>query len=218
VTSADAYCRELANKHYENFAVASWIVPAPLRLDLMRFYAFCRTTDDLGDESGSREAAFTGLARWREETEAFFAGEEPSHPVLVALRDTVDRHGLDAQPFLDLIAANVQDQTVLSYQTWPELLGYCMLSAAPVGRVVFAGGEPGDRSGRMPWISQGGPLDRAGAGAYMPLPLRRAGEITSCKSGAVELSFLFCVGFGAHQSKSFGGPVFRGHWRLRFDL
>jgi len=137
VTSADAYCRELANKHYENFAVASWIVPAPLRLDLMRFYAFCRTTDDLGDESGSREAAFTGLARWREETEAFFAGEEPSHPVLVALRDTVDRHGLDAQPFLDLIAANVQDQTVLSYQTWPELLGYCMLSAAPVGRVVL---------------------------------------------------------------------------------
>ena len=93
-----------------------------------------------------------------------------------------------------------------------------VLDAPPVGRVVFAGGEPGDRSGRMPWISQGGPLDRAGAGAYMPLPLRRAGEITSCKSGAVELAFLFCVGFGAHQSKSFGGPVFRGHWRLRFDL
>jgi len=106
VTSADAYCRDLANKHYENFAVASWIVPPPLRLDLMRFYAFCRTTDYLGDESGSREAALAGLLQWRQETEAFFAGAEPTHPVLVALRDTVDRHRLDAQPFLDLIAAN----------------------------------------------------------------------------------------------------------------
>ena len=113
----------------------------------MRFYAFCRTTDDLGDESGSRELALTGLARWREETEAFFAGNEPVHPVLIALRDTVDRHGLDAQPFLDLIAANVQDQTVLSYQTWPALLGYCMLSAAPVGRVVLKNLRSGRRRG-----------------------------------------------------------------------
>ena len=135
--SPDAYCRALAVRHYENFSVASWFVPARLRLDLMRFYAFCRTTDDLGDESASREAALGGLALWREETEAFFAGGKPAHPVLVALRETVDRHGLEAQPFLDLIAANVQDQTVLTYQTWPELLGYCMLSAAPVGRVVL---------------------------------------------------------------------------------
>lgn len=137
MTRADAYCRELAIKHYENFAVASWFVPPGIRLDLMRFYAFCRTTDDLGDESPSRESALAGLARWRGETEALFAGAEPSHPVLIALRETIKRHGLDAQPFLDLIAANVQDQTVLSYQTWPELLGYCMLSAAPVGRVVL---------------------------------------------------------------------------------
>lgn len=135
--SPDDYCRTLAAKHYENFAVASRIVPAPLRLDLMRFYAFCRTTDDLGDESASRESALARLAQWRTETEAFFAGAEPVHPVLLALRETVARHGLQAKPFLDLIAANVQDQTVLSYRTWPELLAYCMLSAAPVGRVVL---------------------------------------------------------------------------------
>ncbi len=135
--SADAYCRVLATRHYENFAVASRIVPAPLRLDLMRFYAFCRTTDDLGDESASRDSALARLERWRAETEAFFSGEEPVHPVLFALRETVARRGLDAQLFLDLIAANVQDQTVLSYRTWPELHAYCMLSAAPVGRVVL---------------------------------------------------------------------------------
>lgn len=135
--SPDDYCRTLTAKHYENFAVASRIVPAPLRLDLMRFYAFCRTTDDLGDESASRESALARLAQWRTETEAFFAGAEPVHPVLLALRETVARHGLQAKPFLDLIAANVQDQTVLSYRTWPELLAYCVLSAAPVGRVVL---------------------------------------------------------------------------------
>ena len=134
---ADAYCRELAIRHYENFSVASRFVPAALRADLMRFYAFCRTTDDFGDESPSREAAMDHLRRWRAETEALFAGSEPVHPVLIALRETIDKHGLDAQPFTDLIDANVQDQTVSSYSTWPELQAYCMLSAAPVGRVVL---------------------------------------------------------------------------------
>jgi squalene synthase HpnC len=134
---ADAHCRDLATRHYENFSVASRLVPGPLRADLMRFYAFCRTTDDFGDESPSREAALEYLGAWRVETEAMFSGAQPVHPVLTALRETVNKHGLDAQPFLDLIAANVQDQTVTSYSTWPELQGYCMLSAAPVGRVVL---------------------------------------------------------------------------------
>ena len=132
---ADAHCRDLALRHYENFSVASRFVPAPLRADLMRFYAFCRTTDDFGDESPSREAALEHLRAWRVETEAMFSGAQPVHPVLIALRETVNKHGLEPQPFLDLIAANVQDQTVTSYATWPELQGYCLLSAAPVGRV-----------------------------------------------------------------------------------
>lgn len=137
IDSADSYCRLLATRHYENFAVASKIVPGRIRLDLMRFYGFCRTTDDLGDESGSSEAALARLARWREETQAFFAGAAPVHPVLIALRETVEHYGLDKQPFLDLIAANEQDQRVHSYETWPQLEAYCMLSAAPVGRVVL---------------------------------------------------------------------------------
>ncbi len=134
---ADAYCRELATKHYENFSVASRFVPASQRSDLMRFYAFCRTTDDFGDESPSREVALDRLKQWREEVEAFFSGAQPEHPVLLALRETVRKHGLDAQPFLDLIAANVADQTVTAYAAWPDLQAYCMLSAAPVGRVVL---------------------------------------------------------------------------------
>lgn len=135
--SADAFCRTLAGSHYENFVVASKFVPAQLRLDLMRFYAFCRTTDDLGDESETKTAALARLTRWREETEAFFAGEPPVHPVFIALAQTVARRGLDKQPFLDLIAANEMDQRVSRYETWRELEAYCMLSAAPVGRVVL---------------------------------------------------------------------------------
>lgn len=137
VESADAYCRLLATRHYENFAVASKIVPGRIRLDLMRFYGFCRTTDDLGDESGSQEEALSRLARWRDETQAFFAGAAPVHPVLIALRETVAHYGLNERPFLDLIAANEQDQRVRAYRTWPQLEAYCMLSAAPVGRVVL---------------------------------------------------------------------------------
>lgn len=134
---ADAYCRMLASGHYENFVVASKIVPGRLRNDLMRFYAFCRTTDDLGDESSSKDQALRRLARWRDETEAVFAGEEAVHPVLFALHESIVHYKLEKKPFLDLIAANEQDQRILTYDTWPQLEQYCMLSAAPVGRVVL---------------------------------------------------------------------------------
>jgi squalene synthase HpnC len=135
--AADAYCKTLASGHYENFVVASKIVPGRLRLDLMRFYGFCRTTDDLGDESASREEALLRLRRWRDETEAFFSGEAAVHPVLIALRETVDHYRLDSKPFTDLIAANELDQRKFTYRDWAELHAYCMLSAAPVGRVVL---------------------------------------------------------------------------------
>ncbi len=137
IDSADEYCRILASRHYENFSVASKIVAPAVRLHLMRFYAFCRTTDDFGDESGSTHAALTRLAQWRDQTQRFFEGELPVHPVFIALRPTVDEFGLDRAPFLDLIAANEQDQQVFTYRNWPQLRAYCILSAAPVGRVVL---------------------------------------------------------------------------------
>jgi len=135
LAAADAYCRLLARRHYENFTVASRLLPAELRLDMARFYAYCRFTDDLGDESGDR--ARPRLERWWDEVRDLFAGGEPVHPVLVALADTVRRHGLPERPFLDLVEANLRDQEVTAYATWPDLLGYCAVSAAPVGRVVL---------------------------------------------------------------------------------
>jgi squalene synthase HpnC len=134
--AADAYCRMLTRRHYENFSVASRFVDADTRRDLTRIYAYCRTTDDLGDESPNG-SALVRLDRWRAEVEAFVNGTPPVHPVLVALAQTFEKHAMSAAPFLDLIAANVQDQYVTHYRTWDELERYCRLSAAPVGRMVL---------------------------------------------------------------------------------
>jgi squalene synthase HpnC len=134
--AADAYCRLRTSEHYENFIVASRLAPARVRLDLARIYAYCRITDDLGDESGTD--ALARLERWRGEVADMFGGAAPVHPVLVALRDTIARCHLTRRPFLDLIAANMQDQGVSAYEGWPDLQAYCALSAAPVGRMVLA--------------------------------------------------------------------------------
>ncbi|MBV8150410.1 MAG: squalene/phytoene synthase family protein, partial [Candidatus Eremiobacteraeota bacterium] len=135
LAAADAYCRFLAERHYENFTVASRLIAPSLRRDLARIYAYARTTDDLGDEN--QREALVRLQRWRDEVVALFAGHAPIHPVLIALRETIRERRLAQQPFLDLIAANVQDQSVTSYETWPQLEAYCRLSAAPVGRMVL---------------------------------------------------------------------------------
>jgi len=147
VRAADVYCRYLANQHYENFSVAGAFLPAELRLHLARIYAFCRTTDDLGDEShrsalggsyGGKPNAEARLMRWREMVDDLFDGDfRPIHPVLLSLSGTVERFALPRQPFVDLIAANLQDQRVATYKTWDDLRAYCMLSAAPVGRMVL---------------------------------------------------------------------------------
>jgi squalene synthase HpnC len=136
--AADTYCRFLTGSHYENFVVASALVPRETRVDLARIYAFCRVTDDLGDESGTREAAQNRLERWRDEVRALFAGTTPVHPVLAVLQETIERVRIPAQPFLDLIEANMLDQRVSHYRNWPELAAYCRFSAAPVGRMVLA--------------------------------------------------------------------------------
>ena len=139
---ARAYCRELAIAHDENFSVLSPLVPVGAREDVAAVYAFCRWADDLGDEAGGPGRALELLTWWRRELEALVAGEA-RHPVFVALRETFARHALDVQPFHDLITAFELDQTKSRYATWEELLGYCRLSANPVGRIALRVlGEP----------------------------------------------------------------------------
>ena len=137
VAAAEAFCRTVAARHYENFTVATRLVPPRLRQDLANVYAFARWADDLGDESSSPAAAAAALADWRDELEACFAGR-PRHPVFVALAGTARRGRLDPEPFADLITAFEQDQTQTRYRSREELLGYCRRSADPVGRIVLA--------------------------------------------------------------------------------
>ncbi|MFO0919817.1 MAG: squalene synthase HpnC [Planctomycetaceae bacterium] len=136
VAEADAYCRQLATSHYENFPVVSWLLPKELHQHFFNVYAFCRWADDLGDEAGDTRRALELLQWWREETERCYAGE-CVHPVFVALQPTIDEFQIPRQPFLDLISAFEQDQRVTEYETFDQLRDYCRRSADPVGRLVL---------------------------------------------------------------------------------
>lgn len=131
-----AYTRWLARSHYENFHVASFLLPRRLHQDFYNLYAFCRWADDLGDEIGDPQRSLELLEEWRLGLAAMYAGEA-RHPVFVALRTTVERFGMPQQPFADLIRAFAQDQTITRYQSWDQALEYCVYSANPVGRLVL---------------------------------------------------------------------------------
>ncbi|HYM12716.1 MAG TPA: squalene synthase HpnC [Bryobacterales bacterium] len=136
LTDSLRYTRWLARHHYENFHVVSFLLPRRLHQDFFNIYAFCRWADDLGDEIGDPKLSLQLLGWWREELGKMYRGEA-RHPVYVALRQTVGRHSLPEEPFRDLIRAFVQDQTVTRYQTYAQLLDYCVCSANPVGRLVL---------------------------------------------------------------------------------
>ncbi len=134
---ADAYCRWVAQSHYENFQIASFLLPRLLRRDFHNIYAYCRWSDDLGDEVGSRTQAQQLLAWWQEQLDLLFAGGLNRHPVMCALAGTLQRHALPKQPFVDLLSAFQQDQTKFRYESLEELTDYCRRSANPVGRLVL---------------------------------------------------------------------------------
>jgi squalene synthase HpnC len=133
---AQKYTRWLATHHYENFNVVSWLLPKALHQHFYNLYAYCRWADDLGDEVPNGSRALELLAWWEHELDACYEGK-PSHPVFVALRETVVAKDIPKQPFADLLKAFRQDQTVKRYANWEDVLGYCVYSANPVGRLVL---------------------------------------------------------------------------------
>jgi squalene synthase HpnC len=138
VTLAEArsYCRHLALTHYENFTVASLLLPRPLLRHFHHVYAYCRWSDDLADEAGGGAHALSLLRWWRREFLRCYDGQ-PRHPVLVALQETIREFNIPPKPFLDLLFAFEQDQLVKEYRTYEQLLGYCRHSANPVGHLVL---------------------------------------------------------------------------------
>ena len=133
---AERYTRWLATHHYENFNVVSWLLPRRLRQHFYNVYAYCRWADDLGDEVADPARALELLDDWDQELRDCYAGK-PSHPVFIALRQTIAACDIPIEPFSDLLVAFRQDQTVHRYPTWNGVLGYCRYSANPVGRLVL---------------------------------------------------------------------------------
>ena len=133
---AREYCARLARTHYENFSVASWFLPRRLRQHFFNVYAYCRISDDLGDEVGDTAASLELLDQWQRELDSCYDGS-PKHPVFVALAETVRQFDIPKHEFSDLLTAFRQDQTVTRFETFDDVLAYCHYSANPVGHLVL---------------------------------------------------------------------------------
>jgi len=141
---ARRYCRRLATSHYENFSVATWFLPKHLHQHFFNVYAYCRISDDLGDEVGDSRVSLALLDRWEQELDAAYSVLEGAanavgarHPVFVALAETIKSCSIPKHEFSDLLTAFRQDQTVVRYETFDDLLAYCKNSANPVGHLVL---------------------------------------------------------------------------------
>jgi len=132
------WCKQLATTHYENFHVATVFLPKKLRPHFYSVYAFCRTSDDLGDEVGDTRIATRLLAEWRGMLhECFEHPERSKHPVFVALQPTIRCCELPMELFDDLITAFEQDQVYTKHESLKTLEEYSRYSANPVGRLVL---------------------------------------------------------------------------------
>lgn len=134
--AAQRYCRSMARNHYENFIVGSVLVPRRYMQHLYNIYAFCRSSDDLADEIGDPVKSAEMLAQWREELKRCYEGSS-DHPVMVALKTTVDKFEIPPKLFEDLISAFEQDCKVTRYGSYSDVLEYCKCSANPVGRLFL---------------------------------------------------------------------------------
>jgi len=159
---AQQYCARLAHSHYENFSVVTWFLPKHLHQHFYNVYAYCRISDDLGDEVGDTRQSLELLDAWESELNATYLslveGEPknirqdveklqpgppahcqvtPRHPVFIALRETIRQFDIPRHEFADLLTAFRQDQTVTRYPSFEDLLGYCKNSANPVGHLVL---------------------------------------------------------------------------------
>jgi squalene synthase HpnC len=130
------YCRHLAQRHYENFTVASRLLPDRLRQHVCNIYAYCRWADDLADEIGDAGRSLDLLDWWQGLLRDCYRGQT-NHPVFIALSETIRAFNIPIEPFGDLLTAFRQDQQVTRYETIDELIEYCRCSANPVGRMIL---------------------------------------------------------------------------------
>jgi squalene synthase HpnC len=132
LTAAYEWCGRLARSHYENFTIASWLMPRAMRPHMHAIYAYARIADDFADVDKS----LVKLDEWESELDAAYAGA-PHHPVFVALADTARQFDIPREPFADLLRAFRSDVNFAGFDTIDDLLGYARYSANPVGRLVL---------------------------------------------------------------------------------
>ena len=140
LTAAYDHCARLARLHYENFPVASLLLPARMRPHIAAIYAFARTADDFADEPGRASGERLALLDdWQRRLDLVAGGGAPARgdDVFLALADTIERCELPVHLLSDLLSAFRQDVTVHRYATWNDVLDYCRRSANPVGRLVL---------------------------------------------------------------------------------
>jgi len=143
IETAYARCVRIAQQHYENFPVASRLLPGQLRPHVAAIYAFARIADDFADEGDRRPAARLALLDdWQTRLDAAAAGksiddETDASAIFAALSHTIDQFALEKPLFDDLLSAFRQDVTVNRYETWDDVFDYCRRSANPVGRLVL---------------------------------------------------------------------------------
>jgi squalene synthase HpnC len=136
-TRAYEYCEEFARAHHESYPVASHFVPSELRPHVIALYAFARAADDFADEPAYEGRRVEALDAWQEELQRCFHGEA-THPVFIALAETIERRELPLPPFEDLLWAFRADMEMRRYATFSSLRGYTARSADPVGRLLLA--------------------------------------------------------------------------------
>jgi squalene synthase HpnC len=125
--------------HYENFPVASILMPARLRPAVVAIYRFARAADDLADEGDAApDARVSALDAFDAELDRIAHGDVPAAPPFPALAAAIREHGLPLAPFHDLVSAFRQDVTVTRYANFDAVLDYCRRSANPVGRLLLA--------------------------------------------------------------------------------
>lgn len=137
IASAFAICEKMANTHYENFPVASVLLPKKLRPHVAAVYAFARTADDYADEARYSEVRMAKLKTWEQKLSDLSEERAPTHPVFIALAQTLKEFNIPVQYFHDLLTAFKMDVVVSRYKTFDQVLGYCKYSANPVGRIML---------------------------------------------------------------------------------